>query len=115
MPSNQNSLQDATKAPQWIYDELTETNDFNVTIGKQRAPTQKYYTGKKLDAIAKRVSNGNRNNWLTAVIGWLFGTGADPETVYQFAFMINENFITPPLKNSEVNTIYKSILRRLTN
>lgn len=112
-PINNISLQDATKAPRWIYNELQQhpNTDFHYKI---RVPTNKYYTGKKLDEIAKGTGQGNRNNWLTGVIGWLFGTGADPETVYQFAHAINDTFISPPLKNKEVNTIFKSILRRMT-
>ena len=114
-PTNKFTLKDATNAPEWIYNELTKKSDFNVTVGKRRAPTRKYYTGKKLDAIAQGAGQGNRNNWLTGIIGWLFGTGADPETVYRFASIINDAFVSPPLKNKELKGIYKSILERMIN
>lgn len=109
---NNISLKDISSAPEWIYSALERkaNHDFNYTV---KAPTQKYYTGQKLDAIAQGVGNGNRNNWLTGVIGWLFGTGADPETVYQFAHSINLTFVSPPLPDKEVNNIFKSILERI--
>lgn len=112
-PLNKISLKDGANAPEWIYDALERNdnhNDFNYRV---KAPTQKYYTGQKLDAIAQGVENGNRNNWLTGVIGWLFGTGADPETVYRFAHSINLTFVSPPLPDKEVNNIFKSILERI--
>lgn len=111
-PLNNISLKDISSAPEWIYSALKRkaNHDFNYTV---KAPTQKYYTGQKLDAIAQGVGNGNRNNWLTGVIGWLFGTGADPETVYQFAHSINLTFVSPPLPDKEVSNIFKSILERI--
>lgn len=111
-PLNNISLKGVANAPEWIYSALErkENNDFNYKV---KAPTQKYYTGQKLDAIAKGTGQGNRNNWLTSVVGWLFGTGADPETVYQFAHSINLTFVSPPLPDKEVNNIFKSILERI--
>lgn len=112
-PLNNISLVNTTKAPEWLY-KVLEDNHIHSFNYKARTPTQKYYTGKKLDAIAKGTGQGNRNNWLTGVVGWLFGTGADPETVYQFAFSINRSFVSPPLPDKEVNNIFKSILERIT-
>ena len=107
-------LTDAKTAPEWIYSELNHNSNNSIQF-QAKVPTRKYYTGKKLDEIVKGTGQGNRNNWLTSVTGWLFRTGADPETVYQLLHLINANFIEPPLKDKEVNSIFKSILRRLAD
>lgn len=74
--------------------------------------TSKKWTGKKLDEIVTGTNAGDRNNWLTRQIGWLVRTGADPKTVYTIAQQINRDYISPPLRDSEVNTIFKSIFKR---
>lgn len=72
----------------------------------------KKWTGKRLDEIVAGVDAGGRNTWLTKQVGWLISTGAELETVYTITQQINRDYIRPPLEDSEVNTIFKSVVRK---
>lgn len=100
-------------APKWLLDALNDRpvqqypNSF-----KRTGNVKKWTTGKRLDEIVAGVDSGGRNMWLTRQIGWLIGTGAELATAYTIAQQINRDYIRPPLKDSEVNTIFKSIKRK---
>ena len=99
-------------APNWLLDALNDrpvqqySNSFNRPINGKK------WTGKRLDEIVAGVDAGGRNTWLTKQVGWLISTGAELETVYTIAQQINRDYIRPPLEDSEVNTIFKSIKRK---
>lgn len=102
-------------APKWLLDALNDrpvqqySNSF-----KRTGNVKKWTTGKRLDEIVAGVDSGGRNTWLTKQIGWLIGTGAELATAYTIAQQINRDYIRPPLKDSEVNVIFKSIVRKET-
>ena len=102
-------------APKWLLDALNDrpvqqySNSF-----KRTGNVKKWTTGKRLDEIVAGVDSGGRNMWLTRQIGWLIGTGAELATAYTIAQQINRDYIRPPLKDSEVNVIFKSIVRKET-
>lgn len=73
---------------------------------------QKTYTGRLFDKIAQGADEGERNNWLASVTGSLLYAGTEPENAYQLLNAINREFCTPPLGDREVNSIFKSILKR---
>lgn len=110
-PLDGRTLADIKPAPQWLVDKLTGQK---VNWSSERAYTtrQKKYTGRLLDDMVAGTSKGNRNAWLTKMIGRLFATGAEPETIYGLACSINDRFIDQPLETKEVTTIYNSILKR---
>lgn len=95
-------------APSWIIDKLKATSEVKA-VSSVRI---KKYTGKLLDKIVAGTGQGDRNVWLTRLIGQLFMVGAEPETVRQLAYVFNEKFIDPPLLENDVRTIFNSILRR---
>lgn len=110
-PLDGRTLADIKPAPKWLVDKLVGQK---VNWPSDRAYTthQKKYTGRLLDDMVTGTSQGNRNAFLTKMVGRLFATGAEPETVYALACSINERFIEQPLKTKEVTTIYNSILKR---
>ena len=110
-PLDGRTLADIKPAPQWLVDKLAGQN-VNWTSGHAYATHQKKYTGKLLDEMVNGTTQGNRNAWLTKMIGRLFVTGAEPETVYALACSINDSFVDPALPSKEVNVIFQSILKR---
>ncbi|AMV63797.1 prophage Lp4 protein 7, DNA replication (plasmid) [Pediococcus damnosus] len=110
-PLDGRTLADIKPAPQWLVDKLAGQK-VNWTSEYACTTHQKKYTGRLLDEMVTGTTQGNRNDWLTKMIGRLFVTGAEPETVYELACSINERFIDQPLETKEVTTIYNSILKR---
>ncbi|PTM21151.1 DNA replication protein [Lactobacillus sp. PFC-70] len=110
-PLDGRTLADIKRAPNWLVDELAGQKA-NWTPEYACATRPKKYTGKLLDEMVTGAIQGNRNAWLTKMIGRLFVTGAEPETVYELACSINERFMDQPLETKEVTTIYNSILKR---
>ncbi|KIO93751.1 prophage Lp4 protein 7, DNA replication [Levilactobacillus brevis] len=111
VPLDGRTLADIKLAPTWLVDELTGQKA-NWTSEHAYATRTKKYTGKLLDEMVTGTTQGNRNAWFAKMIGRLFATGAEPETVYELACSINERFIDQPLETKEVTTIYNSILKR---
>ncbi|MCM2626676.1 bifunctional DNA primase/polymerase [Lactiplantibacillus plantarum] len=110
-PLDGRTLADVKPAPKWLVDKLAGQK---VNWPSEHAYTthQKKYTGRLLDELVTGTTQGSRNAWLTKMIGRLFATGAEPETVYELACSINERFIDQPLETKEITTIYNSILKR---
>lgn len=105
-----NTWNDIKPAPQWVLDELEPT------VASKQAfygyPGVKKYTGKLIDEIVQGAGEGNRNDWLTKIIGRLFAVGAEPENIKDLVLVVNSNFVSPPLRENDVLTIFNSILRR---
>lgn len=99
-------------APNWLLDALNDRPVQQYSNSFKRTGNVKKWTGKRLDEIVAGVDSGGRNTWLTRQVGWLINTGAELETVYTIAQQINRDYISPPLPDSEVNTIFKSIKRK---
>lgn len=78
--------------------------DYSLINGKR-------WTGKLLDELIQGSNQGQRNTYLTSLVGKLFATGADARTIYQLLIFANEH-CEPPLPDDEVITIYNSILER---
>lgn len=110
-PLDGRTLADIKPAPNWLVDELS-TNNLNGAPEYAYTTRLKKYTGRLLDEMVQGANTGDRNVWLTKMIGRLFATGAEPETIFALACSINERFIDKPLKTKEVTTIYNSILKR---
>ena len=107
------SIHDTATAPQWIVDLLTAPQTaFNPTKANYLMKGQKTYTGRLLDKIVQGAKEGERNTWLTSIAGSLLYAGTEPENAYQLLDAINREFCTPPLGDREVNSIFKSILKR---
>lgn len=76
--------------------------------------TGEKYLGKFLNKVIEGTAEGNRDVWLTSVIGTMLNQGVDTQNAYVMADVINQNFINPPLSDNQVNKIYLSILDKET-
>ena len=110
-PLDGRTLADIKPAPQWLVDELS-TNSLNGVPEHAYTTHQKKYTGRLLDEIVTGAAKGNRNAWLTKIVGRMFSVGSDPKTVYNMLSVINDSFVDPSLPSKEVNVIFQSILKR---
>lgn len=81
-------------------------------VNSNNTMRSKKYTAVLLEEIVQGIQESERNIWLTKITGKLIALGMEPAESYQFITVINENFIQPPLPAKEVNTIFKSILKR---
>lgn len=112
---SKHTYNDIKEAPKWLLEALSNKPKQNYSDSFKTAKTGKKWTGRRLDEIVNGVSSGSRNTWLTKQVGWLISTGAELETVYTITQQINRDYISPPLSDSEVNTIFKSIVRKEAN
>lgn len=96
-------------APNWVLTTIQSQNRPNVNFGA--FGRRKTWAGKLLDEMVIGAESGQRNSYLTKVAGKMFYTGADPKTVYNLLLAANE-FMDEPLPDREVNTIFKSVLKR---
>lgn len=110
-PLDGRTLADVKPAPQWLIDKLSGEKT-NWASEHAYTTHKKMYTGRLLDEIVNGAAKGNRNAWLTKIAGRMFGVGADPKTVYNMLSMVNDSFVDPALPSKEVNTIFRSILKR---
>lgn len=58
------------------------------------------------------IPSGSRNEYLTFLIGKLFGHKIDVHLARQLTIAFNEKYCTPPLETNEVNQIIESIASR---
>lgn len=106
------SFNDILEAPKWLLDTLNGKPVQQYSNSFKRPVSGKKWTGMRLDEIVAGVDSGGRNTWLTRQVGWLISTCAELETVYTITQQINRDYISPPLPDSEVNTIFRSIVRK---
>jgi len=97
-------------APKWLLDDLFK-KDVNVSRG-HASHTHKTWTGRWLDDLVQGTATGNRNVFLTSLVGKIFNTGCQSETAYELLQVANDHLDTP-LPSREVNQIFKSVLKRL--
>lgn len=103
-------LAQAKVAPDWLLNDLFKEK---VNVSRENAtPTRKTWTGRWLDDLIQGTTTGNRNVFLTSLVGKIFNTGCQSATAYELLLVANEHLDTP-LPSSEVNQIFKSVLKRL--
>lgn len=106
-PVGTRTLANLKPAPGWITDKLKDTSEIKA-VSSVRI---KKYTGKLLDKIVAGTGQGDRNVWLTSLAGSMFRVGANSDTVYKLLWVANES-LDDPLQQNEIDTIFKSILKR---
>jgi len=92
----------------WLYKPKRSENKIEFTTNYSH--TGKKYMGVFLNKVIEGATEGNRDVWLTSVIGTMLNQGVDAQNAYVMADVINQNFINPPLSDNQVNKIYLSIL-----
>lgn len=110
------SRENVQPLPDWIielaaYRTSPMAAENSATKITRTLPTRKTWTGKLLDELVQGANKGDRNNYLTHLMGKLVRTGANSDTIYNLLDYANSNF-TPPLPPNEVNNIFGSILKR---
>lgn len=98
-------------APQWLLSDLLSSQRTNRTP-EHASRIRKTWAGRLLDELTAGTSEGNRNTYLTSLLGKILRTGCDGSTAYELLQYANER-LQPPLPDKEVNTIFKSIIKRI--
>ncbi|MCW6116203.1 bifunctional DNA primase/polymerase [Lactiplantibacillus plantarum] len=97
-------------APQWLLDDLLPSQRMN-KAPQHTSQIQKTWAGRMLDDLVAGTGEGSRNSYLTSLLGKLLRTGCNGMTAYELLQYANEQ-LQPPLPDKEVNTIFKSIIKR---
>ncbi|MCP9334371.1 bifunctional DNA primase/polymerase [Lentilactobacillus hilgardii] len=93
----------------WLVNLLTSQQTAHTTLQHRLYKT---WTGKLLDQLVAGTDQGQRNIYLTSLLGKLLHTGCDGDTAYSLLFFANDH-LNPPLPDQEVNTIFKSLMKRM--
>ena len=109
------TLSDIPEVPNWIIKALDNRAMPTDKMEDNHYSYKKFYTGYLLDEIVKGVDSGNRNNWIASIFGKLLRAGTNPRNAYSLIHLINDNYVSPPLENKELDTVVKSILKRFIN
>lgn len=96
--------------PGWLVNLLTSQKVAHTALQHR---LYKSWTGKLLDQLVTGTQQGQRNVYLTSLLGKLLRTGCDGDTAYSLLFFANDH-LTPPLSDQEVNIIFKSLMKRMT-
>lgn len=104
-------LTELAEVPRWLLDEIQRRQHPRLD-GQALHPRVKRWSGALLDELVNGTTAGNRNDFLTRLCGKLFATGAEADTVYNLILVANRDFLTDPLPEHEVNTVFRSVLRR---
>lgn len=100
----------SVECPPWLLKLLTKPQtSVKETPYKRQV---KGWTGQLLDDVFEsNVQQGKRNVYLTSLLGRLFATNCDSSTAHELLIIANSR-LSLPLPDSEVNAIFKSILKR---
>ncbi|MCV3320481.1 bifunctional DNA primase/polymerase [Pediococcus pentosaceus] len=107
------SFKDIKEAPTWLV-------DMAKVVPSHSAENSAQYNGIKrygaylLEEMAQGATTGQRNTYLTKMIGKMLYQGTAPKVVYEFACIANQHFVNPTLSDKELNRIFKSVLQRET-
>ena len=101
---------DIATAPQWLLDDLLPNQRMN-KAPQHASQIQKTWAGRMLDDLVAGTGEGSRNSYLTSLLGKILRTGCNGMTAYELLQYANER-LQPPLPDKEVNTIFKSIIKR---
>lgn len=107
-PIKGRDLVDLSPLPAWLMNKLAGQSSAN---NWHQDGLYKSWTGQLLDELVTGTEQGQRNIYLTSVLGKLLRTGCDSDTAHILLVFANEH-LTPPLPSREINTIFKSILKR---
>jgi len=109
-PVGGQQLVQAKVAPDWLLNDLFKEN---VNVSRENASiTKKTWAGRWLDDLVQGTAAGNRNVFLTSLVGKIFKTGCQTTTAYELLQFANDH-LEVPLPDKEVNQIFYSIIKRL--
>lgn len=106
-----NKITDAVTCPEWLLSLLTKKL-VNKAVSSSYSTIGKTWTGKLLEAVFDpSADTGNRNVYLTSLCGKLVHSKAKASVAYEALLTANRR-LPEPLKDTEINTIFRSVLRR---
>lgn len=97
--------------PKELIEFIQNKTNKSTTVNFEPTYRNKTYAGKLLDELCYPQIKGQRNSFLTSLIGKMLYSGANPRACYKLAHFTNTQF-QEPLAEKEVDTIFKSILRK---
>jgi len=112
-PAKHMSFKDIKEAPMWLVD-MTKVNLNHSAENSAQYNSIKRYGAYLLEEMAQGATTGQRNTYLTKMIGKMLYQGTAPKVVYEFACIANQHFVNPTLSDRELNSIFKSVLQRET-
>lgn len=112
-PVGKRDLTEAVAPPQWLLEMMKpkETkSDFSFTVVRPSKYKSKM-VGNLVSMLNQTIDQGGRNDYLTRICGVLLSSTAASSEVLKTLLKINNANCVPPLADSEVIGIYKSILK----
>ncbi|MDY0410128.1 bifunctional DNA primase/polymerase [Virgibacillus soli] len=94
------------QAPEWLLNSISPQSENNGKRKYSAKPVSEYLS------ILQGVSEGERNNSLTTLIGHLLARSIDYREALEIVNMWNETRVNPPLEVDTVTTAFNNILRR---
>ncbi|MCM6820599.1 bifunctional DNA primase/polymerase [Pediococcus pentosaceus] len=110
-PAKHMSFKDIKKAPTWLVDMAKVYPSYSVENSAQYNGIKRY-GAYLLEEMAQGATTGQRNTYLTKMIGKMLYQGTAPKVVYEFACIANQHFVNPTLSDKELNSIFRSVLKR---
>lgn len=111
-------LSELADFPQFLLDSLEASTD-NYPSNELEMPQNQpmiqgkpKYTASFLKNMVEGSTTGGRNDFLMRFIAKCLSLGTDLEIIYALVLVVNDNFIDVPLDEKEVNTIFKSIVKK---
>ncbi|MGO2099616.1 bifunctional DNA primase/polymerase [Vagococcus salmoninarum] len=111
-------LSELAEFPQFLLDSLEASTDnysskkLEMAQNQPKTQGKPKYTASFLKYMVEGSTTGGRNDFLMRFIAKCLSLGTDLETIYTLVLVVNENFIDVPLAEKEVNTIFKSIVKK---
>ncbi|MCT1177973.1 hypothetical protein EFL77_05575 [Pediococcus pentosaceus] len=112
-PAKHMSFKDIKEAPMWLVD-MAKVHPRHSAENSAQYNGIKRYGAYLLEEMAQGATTGQRNTYLTKMIGKMLYQGTAPKVVYEFACIANQHFVNPTLSDKELNKIFKSVLQRET-
>lgn len=105
-----NEVNTIAALPDWVLADLLPYQ--HEQPATKHVAIRKTWAGRMLDDLIEGTTEGNRNSYLTSLLGKLLRTGCQSVTAYELLQVANER-LQPPLPDKEVNRIFKSIIKRV--
>lgn len=108
------SFKDIKPIPQWLINEIQAKQGKSSYKAEysNRNNGKKKYTAQFLEKVITGIDDGGRDEWLKDIIGTPLAQNMDVNLAYEFIHIVNQTCIRPPMEDSQVNKIFKSILGR---
>lgn len=112
-------ITDIAELPKWFIELMVQHDkqnqmgtDFNFIANYKTPPQGKTWKAVFLEEMVGGAGDGNRNSWLTSMFGKLIYSKMDVRKAIQLIGVVNQNFVSPSIKQKELENIINSVLKR---